>query len=277
MLTMLAIGDAYGAGFEFSDPEHIKSHNNLRYYLSSPGISPGCYTDDTQLSLALSELLISGRDWSPERIADAFIQAYQRDPRPGYAPGFNDLLASASSGAELLGSINPDSERNGAAMRSTPLGVLQDIDELLECAELQASITHNTEIGIKSAQAMALAMHYALYKLGPMEQLADFVSEHSHYFWSPHWQGRVDCCGWQTVNAVLTVLSGGSDLAEVLYQSVAFGGDVDTVAALSLSIASSSGLFENNLPSFLVDELERGRYGFDYLQEIDLKLAARKK
>ncbi|QBD80454.1 ADP-ribosylglycohydrolase family protein [Ktedonosporobacter rubrisoli] len=51
MLLELAIGDAYGAGFEYVDPEMIRRQNNLSHYVKHPrhAIRPGCYTDDTQM------------------------------------------------------------------------------------------------------------------------------------------------------------------------------------------------------------------------------------
>jgi hypothetical protein len=53
MLLELAIGDAYGAGFEDVDAEMIRQQNDLSGYVKHPRhhIQPGCYTDDTQMSL----------------------------------------------------------------------------------------------------------------------------------------------------------------------------------------------------------------------------------
>ena len=56
MLLELAIGDAYGAGFEYADIGIIRQHNTLARYVQHPrhNIRPGAYTDDTQMTLAIA-------------------------------------------------------------------------------------------------------------------------------------------------------------------------------------------------------------------------------
>jgi ADP-ribosylglycohydrolase len=81
MLLELAVGDAYGAGFEYA-PE-MAQHNNLSRSVRHPRhrIIPGAYTNDTQMSPAIAELIVSGADWTPLNIANAFVTAFKRDPR----------------------------------------------------------------------------------------------------------------------------------------------------------------------------------------------------
>ncbi len=273
MLFELAIGDAYGAGFEFSPREKIRKYNNLTaYQRHEKGIPPGRYTDDTQMSLALAELLIEGVEWTRENIADAFVNCFKRDSRPGYSTRLYSLLSEVESGRELLARINPDSIRNGAAMRAASLGFIADRAVLLERAALQATITHDTEIGVKSAQAVALMAHYFIHEGGVRASLSDYVSEHTAYQWLSDWNQPVACDGFETVNAVLTVLSRASSLREVLLQSVAFSGDVDTVAAVSAAVASLSDEYEPSLPDFLIRDLEDGAYGASYLKQLDERL-----
>jgi ADP-ribosylglycohydrolase len=58
LLLELAIGDAYGAGFEFADAQTVREKNDLSRYVKHPRhrIQPGSYTDDTQMSLAIAEI-----------------------------------------------------------------------------------------------------------------------------------------------------------------------------------------------------------------------------
>jgi ADP-ribosylglycohydrolase len=85
MLIGLAIGDAYGAGFEFVDQQTIELYNNLNGYIKHPrhDIGPGCYTDDTQMSLAVAEAIVSRESWTPELLATKFVAAFHRDRRLG--------------------------------------------------------------------------------------------------------------------------------------------------------------------------------------------------
>src|SRR5579864_25538 len=101
MLLELAIGDAYGAGFEYADTEMIRQQNNLSHYVKHPrhNIQPGSYTDDTQMSLAIAEAIISGRPWQPAMLAQKFVEVFQRDPRKGYAiDGFKSVKGFTDGG-----------------------------------------------------------------------------------------------------------------------------------------------------------------------------------
>ena len=81
MLVELAVGDAYGAGFEYvSDRRFISKHNDLSAYIKHPKHKqkPGTYTDDTQMSLAIAELIVEQADWTPENIASRFLEVFHR-------------------------------------------------------------------------------------------------------------------------------------------------------------------------------------------------------
>ncbi|AOT07765.1 ADP-ribosylglycohydrolase family protein [Pseudoalteromonas luteoviolacea] len=273
MLLEIAIGDAYGAGFEFASKEKVVNFNNLTaYHEHGLGIAPGHYTDDTQMSLALAELIISSAPWDEYTITQKFIECFKRDKRLGYSKGFYAFLESINSADEFLAKIKPNSKANGAAMRSVPIGLFPNIEDVLSKAKLQAKLTHNTNIGINSSQAVALASHFFYYQIGPKQQLADFVQSHTEIEWDRQWQKEVACCGYETINALLTVLLNAKSYSELLIKSVAFGGDVDTVAACALGIASLSDEYVNDLPAFLYDELENKQYGKDYLIKLSSDL-----
>lgn len=275
MLVELAIGDAYGAGFEFKDEQFVRAHNDLtRYYPHELNNETGVYTDDTQMSIALAELLLSGDSWNHENVASAFVRCYKRDPRLGYAKGFQSFLDEVGSGAEFLEKINPSSTRNGACMRSAPLGVIYDTSKLLDYAEIQAKVTHDTKEGIVSAQAIALCAQFFLYEKGESSELIDYVREHTQYRWSGVWEKSVPCSAMETVEAVLCVLTKCKDLRSIILASVDFTGDVDTVAALCCAIASQSKIYSNNLPALLYRDLENGSYGLEFLEKLWKRLVA---
>src|SRR5437870_11361150 len=114
MLVELAVGDAYGAGFEYAPAELILRHNVAAYYIKHPrhNIRPGCYTDDTQMTLAVVELLLSGDRWTKENLAERFVEVFWRDPREGYASRFYQFLQGVKSGAEFLARIEPTSYKS---------------------------------------------------------------------------------------------------------------------------------------------------------------------
>ena len=278
MLVELAVGDAYGAGFEYAPQELVHRHNTGTYYIQHPRytIPPGCYTDDTQMSLALAEALVDNDPWTPQSLAERFVAAFKRDPRAGYASRFYDLLRDISTGAELLSRVQSDSDRSGAAMRAAPLGVLPTAEAVKERCRIQAAVTHNTPDGIHAAQAAALMTHYGLYRLGPKNDLGPYLESQVPGRWSQRWFGKVEKKGWMSVRAAVTALGRNHRLSDLLRDCVAFTGDVDTVAAIALAAASCSAEFEPDLPVSLLVSLENGPFGRDYLATVDRQLLALK-
>jgi ADP-ribosylglycohydrolase len=276
MLLELAVGDAYGAGFEYAAPDVIGRHNTATHYIphQKHAIPPGCYTDDTQMSLAIAEALISGERWTPENLARRFVEVFKRDPRPGYAGRFYDFLQEVNSGDEFLAKIRPESDKSGAAMRAAPLGVLATIGQVVERCRVQAALTHDTPDGINAAIASALMTHYFLHDLGPRERLGPFLEGQVPGPWSAPWTGKVGPKGWMSVRAAITAVARNHRLSELLVDCIAFTGDVDTVATIALAAASCSREYEQDLPENLVLRLENGTYGRDYLVELNARLMA---
>ena len=276
MLLELAIGDAYGAGFEYVDREMIRQHNNLSCYVKHPrhNIQPGSYTDDTQMSLAIAETIVSGEPWKPTVLAHKFVEVFQRDPREGYATGFYHFLLHVRDGEQFLRNIRPTSEKSGAAMRAAPIGIYPTPSLVIERCTIQAVLTHDTPNGINAAVAAALMTHYFLYNLGPKKELGIFLEEHVRGHWATPWTGKVKSQGWMSVQAAVTALLRSDTMRELLKTCIQFSGDVDTVAAIALAAGSCSTEIAQDLPVHLVDALENGQYGRDYIRLLDTQLMA---
>ncbi|MGH3433538.1 MAG: ADP-ribosylglycohydrolase family protein [Thermocrispum sp.] len=280
MLVELAVGDAYGACFEYADEAFVARHNTVAGYLQHPthrDLRPGCYTDDTQMTIAVTEALLSGEPWTTEMLADRFVLAFRRDQRAGYSGGFHALLRQVRDGQELLDRIEPASDRSGAAMRAGPIGLLPDVPEVLHRVDVQARITHDTDSGVDAARAAALAVHYCHYDLGPVAQVGAWVDDRLRAAggsggWARPWHGPVGEQGWKSVRAALTALAAHDSLTGVLRACVAFTGDVDTVATIALGAAARSPQITADLPQALLDGMENGRYGHSYLRELDTRL-----
>lgn len=274
MLVEIAIGDAYGAGFEYADSALVRQKNNLSGYVRHPrhGIRPGNYTDDTQMSLAVAELIVSSQSWTRENIARSFLEAFQRDPREGYASGFYRFLRETRNAERFLATIRPDSDKSGAAMRASPIGVYPSVAEVVEKATLQARITHDTRDGVRAAVAAALMSHYFLYRLGPKRDLGRFLESHVEGRWNTPWKQKVGSKGWMSVQAAATAVMAHDRMGAILLACIGFEGDVDTVAAVALGAASCSDEVAQDLPAHLYDTLENGRFGRDYLATLDARL-----
>jgi ADP-ribosylglycohydrolase len=278
MLLELAVGDAYGAGFEYVNSQLIRQFNTLAAYRRHPrhGTRPGEYTDDTQMSLAVAEAVVAGDPWTPEALAERFVNAFKRDPREGYAQGFHTFLTRIRDSRQFLELIRPTSEKSGAAMRAGPIGIFPTIAEVTERATVQARLTHDTPDGIHAAVAAALMTHYCLYGLGPREQIGQFLEQLVPGAWTDPWRGKVGSKGWMSVQAAVTALARNERMSALLLDCINFGGDVDTVATIALAAGSCSAEVQQDLPQHLLDSLERGPYGYDYIVELDRQLMALK-
>ncbi len=270
MLLYQAIGDAYGAGFEYAND--MLPFNTLDGYVqnsSHTSLEPGKYTDDTQMAIGIAELMISGKEWTLLNLANKFVEVFKRDEREGYSRHFQKFLGEVQSGEEFLNRItnnNNNSDKSGGAMRATPIGMYRDVELVKELSALQASLTHNTPDGIGAAVASSLLAHYFIYNLGPKKDVGVFLNDHvKTQNWNADWNQPVLSPGWHSVTAAVTAIKTSETLSEVLRKCVAFSGDVDTVAAIALSAGCMSGELERDIPKHLFDNLENGLFGRDFL------------
>ncbi|MFH0980070.1 MAG: ADP-ribosylglycohydrolase family protein [Planctomycetota bacterium] len=274
MLIELAIGDAYGAAFEYAPVPFVREHNDLRAYVAHPthGRPAGTYTDDTQMSIAIAELMVAGEAWTPENLAAKFVEVFKRDPRTGYASSFYGFLCRIRDGSEFVAKIRPTSDKSGGAMRAPAVGLYPDLGQVIERSSLQASLTHDTEDGRNAAVAASLMTHYCCYRLGRRADMGRFIREHVSGRWDNPWHGKVKSKGWMSVRAAITAVSRSSSMSELLRTCVAFTGDVDTVAAVAMAAGSCCSEIEQDLPAQLVEGLENNAYGRDYLIGLDKAL-----
>lgn len=278
MLIELSVADAFGASFEFASKKFVTENNNcLNGYVENPRRKGfvGRYTDDTQMSMALIEAMLLGVPWTPKFLAAKFLEVFKRDPRSGYARRFHALLTSVKDSTELLATLNPDSDRSGAAMRATPLGLMPKIEMVMRYSEIQAAITHNTDAGRNAAIASSLMTHYFAYNYGPKKNLGSFLSEMVDGPWAIPYEGSVGNIGWQCVQAAVTAIVANNKMTDILKASIDFTGDVDTVACIAIAASSFSSEIEYDLPQSLFDGLENGLYGRDYMRALDFQLMSK--
>lgn len=275
MLVEMAIGDAYGAAFEFMADDFIQRENDLSDHKRNPetALGKGRYTDDTQMTMAMAEHLLAGDAFEPQSLAERFVSTFQRDPRRGYSKRLYEVLQTSSDGHEFLGAITPVSDRSGAAMRVSPIGLLPDLNRVLDLAERQASLTHDTPGGRMSAAAVAAMVHYLAHHMGPRHDLGRFIESHvPGPAWSAIWTERADMAGISCARAAISLVTRATTLSGLLRDSIALGGDTDTVAAIAMFSGSLCDDIAADLPPVLYDGLEDGPYGRGFLHGLDDRL-----
>ena len=288
MLLTTAIGDSYGLQYEFV-PEIIQ--NDGRTYRSHPKYPqpPGTYSDDTQMSMAIAEAMLelNPSEWSAEIAAEYFFNTFKRDPRQGYSSRMYEVLSSTNTVTEFRAGLDMKSTRNGAAMRAPLIGLYKTVDEVMLVAEIQAKVTHDTPEGVNSAQAAALMFHGIKNQKEPSELLEYLQLNGVKLTNDPD-----ERSGMNAIFKVLDVLKSTKKylteadaflnqyFTSVLVNSVALGGDTDTVCAIAMPCAfllscRQHSMYRIHLLKSLESGLENKEYGKDYIKRLDLKLFAK--
>ncbi len=300
MLLGVAIGDIAGSVFENYSRDWIAAHLD-RY----PGFRPDSvrppYTDDTQMTLAIAELMISGLPFSRENLATFFMRAYHRDPRQGYSSQTYHQLHAGTDYQAFCNSL-PEKMRkgrfsDGAAMRALPIGLYKKKSDVLQHATTNAVTTHGHPHAIAASCCIAVLAHCLYYKNAPYyrvipyiistvgDQIPSDILEHmcnlavSDTFSPEQILGdryRKDGIPYQeSLPFLLAVLSlvihYGPDIKEMLRQAILLGGDTDTVAAVALGAAALLDESTKTLLSYL-HIVETGPFGRDFIIRIGKEL-----
>lgn len=277
MMLNMGIADAYGFGFEYAPADFVAKHNDGETFAKNPKWPdhiPGHYSDDTQMSIALAEYLLSGAAPNTTQLACKFVSVFKRDPRAGYAGSFYKLIQEVRDGYELVDRLVPMSDKSGGAMRAAPCGLLPTFQEARDVAMWQASVTHATMDGMHAAVGAALMVWWGR-RLTDVDKLPTMLSETCGFLhkWDVAWTGPVGAKGLDAVHAAFTSIVGSNGtLSDILKRSVAWTGDVDTVAAIAMAAASVMPCIKQDLPDTLYRNLEGGKYGWRYLKALDAKL-----
>ena len=196
-----------------------------------PLIDPRCFfTDDTVLTVALADALLHGKDY-----AVLLKEYYRRYPDAGYGGAFHGWASSDS-----LAPYN--SWGNGSAMRVSPAAyVASCLADVLTLAEQSAVVTHNHPEGIRGAQATAAAIFLA--RTGhTKDSIQKFVQSFFGYDLQatlaqirPGYRFNESC--QDTVPQAIRAFLEANDFEDALRNAVSLGGDADTLACITGSIA----------------------------------------
>jgi ADP-ribosylglycohydrolase len=299
-LFYTAMADAYGMGAEYlkldrlEDAQALQEVLKFERYVAHPRYgshAPGAakYTDDTEMSVANTLVLLGKKPaYTKLDFASAYVNEFvYGGRRKGYSRGFQAILEKVGTGEDLLHALIPDSDKNGAAMRAVPFGVLPHVHEVLDAATVSASVTHDTAIGLFSSRAIALAAHFAIYERPNLIWMRQYIQAHlpkeDKQFLNvinEPWDGspvvgndKMGPVGLTTVNAVLQLVTTQDSLMGMLRTACEWGGDVDSVASIAWGIASARFQYEQ-LPEFLTRDLEYGspRTGEQRLRDLGILL-----
>ncbi|ATB42827.1 hypothetical protein CYFUS_008306 [Cystobacter fuscus] len=183
-LEGLSVGDAFGE--RFLQAPAVAAESVAKREVPA---APWPYTDDTEMALALVQVLEEHGRVEPDRLARLLGARYRKNPRRGYGATAHDILQKIHLGmpwrevsSEVFGGTG--SMGNGAAMRVAPLGAwfATDLERCVAEARLSAQVTHFHPEGQAGAIAIAVAAAWAhrwRERRGPARELFDTVLEHT--------------------------------------------------------------------------------------------------
>lgn len=231
------LGDIIGSPYEFDMGDKTKD-----FPLFSKSST---FTDDTVLTIAIADALLDAVGFGlyltditiSSFVIDALKEWGRKFPDAGYGGRFESWLFSDSV-------IPYNSCGNGSAMRVSSVGWLYDsIEKTRAIAKLTAEVTHNHPEGIKGAEATASAIYLA--RTGAKkEQIRKYIEGWFGYDLSrncdeirPYYHHTEIC--QQTVPEAIIAFLDSSGFEDAIRTAVSLGGDCDTVACITGSIAEA--------------------------------------
>ena len=216
-------GDILGSGYEWNpvktlEMELCQKEDN--------------YTDDTVCTIAVTDAIINQKSF-----AESLREWCRKYYFAGYGPSFRRWFIQENDKPY-------NSWGNGSAMRvSAAGGFANSLEEALRLAKESAEVTHNHPEGIKGAQATACAIYMAIYG-SSKEEIKEFIQskfgydlERKYRDIQPSYQFDVSCQG-SVPESIICFLE-SNDYEDAVRHAIAMGGDADTMAAITGSIAAA--------------------------------------
>lgn len=296
-LVGCAIGDALGMPFEMK-PAASPMLTGWKGDFQAGGTfwkgEAGQYTDDTLMSIALSESLIECNGFDPAHTADKYLAWYNTGNTRGIGTTTARALVALRMGstyktcAPFIDYEGRPVGGNGTAMRAGPIGLVyrNDLNKLLAIAFEDAILTHNSMECKLSSAAVALATAYlanghhdAKATLEDvLEAIPDSVLRTKLEIVQDHLVNKtapetaladIGSGGYapETVAAALYCLAVTDNFKDCVIMSIKCGGDTDTTAAVAGALAGTLYGLEG-IPQDYKDKVE----DFQMLQDLTDKL-----
>lgn len=216
------------------------------------------FTDDTVLTLSVASWLINDENHSKATLIKEIKSFCNIYPYAGYGGRFTRWVMSND--------VNPyKSWGNGSAMRVSPVAWVEDsLEDVQKLAEISAEVTHNHPEGIKGAEATATAIYLA--RTGESkEYIKNYIEKKYNYNLSrsldsirPDYTFEVSC--QKSVPESIICFLEADSYMDTVRNAISLGGDADTQAAISGSIASAVYDVPNDIESVCLDKLDDKLY-----------------
>ena len=229
------IGDIVGSRFEF------RNHFSTEFELFTKECS---FTDDTICTVAVADALLKGISFE-----ESLLYWCRKYPFPKGAYG-----RSFARWIKMPFPVPYNSFGNGSAMRVSPVGwFFHSESETLQYATLSAECTHNHPEGIKGACAVAQAI-FMLRSGIEKEEVCNIIFQ-TYSYSNPGTCDSIrrsntfnETCQVTVPQAIACFLE-SKDFEHAIRFAVSIGGDSDTIAAITGSMAEACYDIPENIQS----------------------------
>lgn len=230
-MTGAIIGDIVGSRYEFHN------HRSKDF----PLFTFSCFfTDDTVMTLAVAKALNKYKSVTDyEKFKKTLVKSMHKlgdmYPECGYGGRFYHWLKDKIN--EPYNSFG-----NGSAMRVSPVGwYASSLEEAENLARATAEVTHNHPEGIKGAVSVAGAIYLARHGAS-MEEIRKYVSGFYNIDFTldeirPTYRFNETCQG--SVPQAFEAFFESVSFEDAIRNAVSIGGDSDTIAAITGSVAEA--------------------------------------
>jgi ADP-ribosylglycohydrolase len=243
MLGSLA-GDIIGSIYEFGKlvfeelGEAVMNDKLDREHLFSDKVF---FTDDTILTVATANKILSGSDYASE-----YYRWASKYKNRGFGGNFKRQLSR--------GKLEPyNSFGNGSAMRISPVGWLYSgFTETLNESKESAECTHDHEEGIKGAQAIALSI-WASRQNYTKDDIRKLVEDLGYDLStkSDEFPDKFDVSCQGTIPRCMAIFFESDSFEIAMKKGIMMGGDVDTNCAIVGSMIEA----HHGLPDYIAEEV----------------------
>ena len=224
------IGDIVGSRFEFTGKKQRAFALFTDYNL---------FTDDTVMTCAVAQAILRCNG-NYEELSQTAVDCMQSLGRKYPGRGYGGLFL------RWLDEEYPSpyhSYGNGSAMRVSPVAyAAKSLSEVISLSRKVTEISHDHPEGIKGAEAVAVATWMALQGKDKRE-IRGYIDEHYYHIEKDYddlpFTFLVDATCQATVPPSLYAFFETDGFEDAIRCAVAFGGDADTMAAITGSIAGA--------------------------------------
>ena len=245
------VGDVLGSKYELE-----KDKQKVKALAEKPHLKPSVsmtYTDDTVLSLAIAKWLADDPSHDKQTLVDLFKRLARRYVPYSFGKTFRAWVRSDNR--EPYGA-----NTNGCAMRVAPVAwYAQTLEECLALAKITAEVTHNSDEGIRGAQAIAAAIflnrtgHSKSDIRSYIEQAFGYDLHRTTDNIRPSYAFETTCD--KSVPESIICFLESETFEDAVIRAISLGGDTDTMGCMAGNIATASMDVPVDLATFAYEKL----------------------